>query len=329
MKRTLILGGTAWLGQEIAKHAIAQGQEVTCLARGESGIPPAGATLLRVDRRAPDAYSEVKDLDWDEVIELSYQPEFVTGALENLAERTEHWTLVSSVSVYANNQEPRATEEAELVVPTDLGDYAHAKVAAEQASAEALGERLLIARPGLIVGPGDTSDRFSYWVSRLALAHDEAVLAPDASARVVQFIDVRNIASWIVDAGVRQLSGSFNVVGSEYAFAAVLKSAAEVANFSGELVTADDEWLLAQGVAYWAGPRSLPLWLPRGDEPFAQRSASAYFAAGGTERPLRETLEEVLHDERIRGLDRQRRSGLSRTEEIHLLRQFRDLSRRR
>ena len=319
MKRTLILGGTAWLGQEIARQTIRRGHEVTCLARGESGEAPDGAILVRADRRARDAYSEVRDFDWDEVIELSCKPAFVTGALENIAERAKHWTLVSSISVYASNHESGATEDADLVVPTELGDYAQAKVAAEQASATALGERLLIARPGLIVGPGDTSDRFSYWVSRLALAKDETVLVPDTSERVVQFIDVRNLASWIVDAGNRGLTGTYNCVGSEYDFSFVLQTAAEVSNFSGELIVANDKWLLAHGVTYWAGPGSLPLWLPRGDEAFAQRSSNAYFASGGTERSLPETMEDILRDEQTHGLDRPRRSGLSRSEEVALL----------
>lgn len=287
MKRTLILGGTARLGQEVARQAIAKGLEVTCLARGESGQVPDGATLARADRRSPEAYSEVRDLDWDEVIELSYKPEFVTGALKNLAERAAHWTLVSSVSVYASNRDPGAGEDAALVVPQDLEDYAHAKVAAEQASLAALGDRLLIARPGLIVGPGDTSDRFSYWVSRLALAGYEDVLVPEASARFVQFIDVRDLASWLVKTEGRGIFGIYNVVGQEQSFAGFLQAVADATCFSGELLTATDEWLLKQGVNYWAGKYSLLLWLPSGEEGFAQRSSHRFFVSGGHSRPLR------------------------------------------
>ncbi|PQZ93676.1 reductase [Arthrobacter sp. MYb227] len=323
MTRTLILGGTAWLGRELAKQLIAKGVEVTCLARGESGKVPNGAKLLQADRRAPAAYDRVKDLDWDEVIELSYEPEFVTGALDNLAERAKHWTLVSSVSVYASNQEPGAGEYASLVEPTDLEDYAQAKVAAEYASTAALGERLLIARPGLIVGPGDTSDRFSYWVSRLALAGHEDVLVPDVSTRFVQFIDVRDLASWLVKAGDQGLAGTFNVVGQEHQFADFLQAVTLSASYSGEFVTATDQWLQEHDVKYWAGPYSLPLWLPNGEEGFAQRSSFRYVASGGSIRPLNDTLGDVLSDERTRGLERTRRSGLSRTEELALLQQFR------
>ena len=319
MTRTLILGGTAWLGREIAEQLVAKGEEVTCLARGESGAVPSGVTFVRSDRRAPGAYDLVTGNGWDEIIELTYEADLVTGALEALAGSTQHWTLVSSVSVYASNTEPGANEDAVLVEPSDLDDYAHAKVAAERATTEAVGDRLLIARPGLIAGPGDTSDRFSYWVSRLALASDESVLVPDVHDRAVQFIDIRDLAGWLISAGHRRLTGIYNAVGSERDLSTVLLAAAQVAGHTGELISADDDWLTAHNVNYWAGPHSLPLWLPRRDSAFAQRSRSRFLAAGGTERNLKQTLEDVLADERTRGLDRERRSGLTRDEESLLL----------
>ena len=319
MTRTLILGGTAWLGREIAEQLVAQGEEVTCLARGESGAVPRGVTLIRSDRRLPGAYDLVSGEAWDEIIELSYEADFVAGALDALAKRTQHWTLVSSVSVYASNAEPGADENAILVEPSNLDDYAHAKVAAERATMGAVGDRLLIARPGLIAGPDDMSDRFGYWVSRLAVAPEEAILVPNTGDRYVQFIDVRDLAGWLISAGQRGLTGIYNAVGSERELSTVLLAAARVAGHTGELVSADDDWLTAHGVNYWAGPRSLPLWLPRIDSAFARRSGRRFLAAGGTERNLQQTLEDVLADERARGLDRERRSGLTREEQSILL----------
>ncbi|WP_232083498.1 NAD-dependent epimerase/dehydratase family protein [Arthrobacter sp. SO5] len=319
MTRTLILGGTAWLGREIAEQLVARGEDVTCLARGESGEVTSGATFVRSDRRLPGAYDAVTVSRWDEIIELSYAADLVTGALEALAGNTRHWTLVSSVSVYASNSESGADEDAALVEPTDLDDYAHAKVAAERATTEAVGDRLLIARPGLIAGPGDTSDRFGYWASRLALASHEPVLVPDVRGRSVQVIDNRDLAGWLINAGRRGLTGTYNTVGSERDFSTVLLAAAEVAGHTGEFISADDNWLIERNVSYWAGPRSLPLWLPRNDSAFAQRSRTRFLAAGGTERNLKQTLEDVLADERTRGLNRERRSGLNRDEETLLL----------
>ncbi len=319
MTRTLILGGTAWLGRELANQLAARGKDVTVLARGIAGAAPQGAAFARSDRRLPGAYDAVKNVEWDEIIELAYERDLVEGALEALASRTKHWTLVSSVSVYESNNEPGASEDAKLVDPTDPDDYAHAKVAAEQITELAVGDRLLIARPGLIAGPGDTSDRFSYWVSRLALAAHGRVLVPQTEGRYVQFVDVRDLAAWVLDAGFRGLTGIYNVVGSEHNFSDVLVSAAKVAEHTGELIAADDVWLREQGVNYWAGPYSLPLWLPLGDSGFARRNGERFKAAGGIERSLEQTLEDVLSDERARGLDRVRRSGLSRTEELVLL----------
>lgn len=319
MTRTLILGGTAWLGREIAEQILTQGGEVTCLARGESGEAPSGVTFVRSDRRAPGAYDLVVGEAWDEIIELSHEAGLVSGALEALGGSTQHWTLVSSVSVYASNAEPDADEDAALVDPSDGEGYAQAKVAAERLATEAVGDRLLIVRPGLIIGPGDTSDRFSYWVSRLALASDGPVLVPESQGRFVQFIDVRDLARWIVSAGLRRLSGKYNAVGSQHMLSTVLIAAASVAGHTGELISADDDWLTAHNVNYWAGPRSLPLWLPLSDAAFAQRSRNRFVAAGGDERNLRQTLEDVLVDERIRGLTRERRSGLTRNDETFLI----------
>lgn len=319
MRQILILGGTAWLGREIATVATAAGVLVTCLARGSSGEPPPGATLVCADRTQPDAYTAVEEQSWDEVVELSYDPALVTGALEALAHRAKHWTLVSSVSVYASNSDPGADETAALVGARDLEDYAQAKVAAEQVTFEVLGDRALIVRPGLIAGPGDGSDRFGYWVSRFALAHHGPVLTPEPRGRSAQVIDVADLAAWIVEAGRRRLSGPFNVVGDPHPLADALDLAADVAGFAGEMIPVKDDWLLENDVRYWAGPRSLPLWLPVADAALAERSNAAFKAAGGTLTNLRGTLIRVLDDERARGLDRDRRSGLTRAEELDLL----------
>jgi len=113
---------------------------------------------------------------------------------------------------------------------------------------------------------------------------------------------------------------TFTVFGEQQVpkLSTVLRAAAQVAGHDGELISANDDWLTAQNVNFWAGPHSLPLWLLRSDAGFARRGRSRYLAAGGTERSLTQTLEDVLADERTRGLDRERRSGLTREEE-HLL----------
>ncbi|MGH3652511.1 NAD-dependent epimerase/dehydratase family protein [Glutamicibacter sp.] len=324
MKRTLILGGTAWLGHELARQLVRSGQEVTCLARGSVGAVPEGAQLVRSDRSQPGAYDAVRGIGLDEVIELSYDQRFVQEALAALSAHAGHWTLVSSISVYTSAQQPGADEDAPVHEPSDPGDYGKAKVAAERASAAMVADRLLIARPGLLAGPGDPSDRFSYWVSRMALAGAGQVLIPPTAGRHVQAIDVRDAAAWIIEAAARSLTGTFNVAGTPHGFAQFLSAAARIAGFSGELVTAQDAWLREHHVNYWAGARSLPLWIAPEDHGFAQRSNQRYALANGPERGVEELLGDVLADERVRGLDRPRRAGLERAEELELLSQLAD-----
>lgn len=316
MRRVLVLGGTGWLGREIARRAVGEGAEVVCLARGESGEAPDGARHIGINRMSPDAYDEVQG-DWDEVIELTYEPDLVRPALDALAGRAAHWTLISSVSVYNANDEPHADESAQLVEPQDLSEYPDAKVAAERSSAAALGDRLLIARPGLIVGAGDPTDRFGYWPARLS--RDGPTLVPETKGRFVQVIDVEDLATWIIRAGQERATGTVNAVGEIHEMRSFFDTTAEVTRYAGELLTVADEDLVAQGVNYWAGPRSLPLWLPKEATAFAQRSGAAYLSSGGALSPLRETLSRVLDDEISRGVSRERRSGLTTIDETSVL----------
>ncbi|MBT2503874.1 NAD-dependent epimerase/dehydratase family protein [Curtobacterium sp. ISL-83] len=313
--RALVLGGTGWLGRAIVRDLLAAGTEVTCLARGESGDAPEGARFVRADRRAAEAYGAVRG-EWDEVIELAHEPDLVGPALDVLADGAAHWTLVSTISVYARNDEPGADESADLVEPRDLTEYADAKVAAERATAARLGSRLLIGRPGLIVGPGDPSDRFGYWPARLS--RTGPVLVPTTSGRFVQVIDVADLAAWIGHAGRAGITGVVNAVGEPMTMGSFLRRVADVTGYDGELTEVEDEVLLAEDVRYWAGPRSLPLWLPREATGFAQRSTRAFRATGGSTRTLESTVAEVLADERSRGVGGPGRSWLSEEQAVLL-----------
>ncbi|MFE6965359.1 NAD-dependent epimerase/dehydratase family protein [Agromyces sp. NPDC057679] len=320
----LILGGTQWLGREIAREALRRGHDVTCLARGEAGEVAPGSRLVVGDRSQPGAYDAVLDREWDAVIDVTRQPGFARRAAEALAPRARHWTFVSSGNVYARHDEPGADESAELLPPLEADDstpesYGEAKSAIEQAYRAALGDRLLVIRPGLIGGPGDASGRSGYWVARAARDGDP-MLVPEIHDAAAQLIDVRDLVTWTLASVERGLTGAFNAVGDRSTFGAFLALARAVGGHDRDVRLASPEWLVDQGVAEWSGPDSLPLWIV---DPtwaaFQDRSNAAARAEGFTPRPLVETLADLLEWEREQGLERPRGAGLGAERERELV----------
>ena len=325
MGELLVMGGTAWLGREVARVAVERGHRVTCLARGQAGAVAPGAVLVSADRSQPGAYDEVVGRDWDAVVDVSWQPAQVRDAVAAVGPRTAHWAYVSSCSVYATHDTVGADEGAPLLAPLRDGvatreTYGEAKVACEQAVLAGVGDRALLARAGLIGGPGDPSDRYGYWVSRFALAGEGQVLVPDAADQPTQTIDVRDLAVWLVAAGETAATGPVNCVGERQRLGDLLDAAHAVAGGRADRVTAGSQWLQDNDVTGWAGPRSLPLWLPWADHAgFGARADGTATALGLARRPVDQTLADTLADEQERGLDRERAAGLSRADELSLL----------
>ena len=318
MTDVLILGGTGWLSGRIAAHALGAGASVTCLARGGRPAPP-GATLVLADRDDEDAYDVVSRTDWDHVVDVSSRVDHVSGAVRALGDRAARWTYISSMSVYRDDVTVGTDESAPRHPAAQAGeddDYARQKVAAEDAVQEGLGDRALLVRPGLIVGDGDPSDRFGYWAAAFLRALDEPVLVPPLDGRCTQVIDVEDIAAFVVSSSA---TGPVNAIGDVRDLEDVLRTVRAATGHAGPVVVGTEERLVAEGVAYWAGPRSLPLWLPPEMRGFMTRSNARYRDSGGLLRPLDETVERVVADERERGVDRARRAGLTRTEERALL----------
>ena len=318
--RLLVLGGTMFLSRAIAADAVARGHDVTCVARGRSGSLPAGARLVVLDRAEPDWTA--LDGEWDAVVDIARRPGWVAEALDRLADRVEHWTFISSISVYADHATPGGTPASTALLPPITEDveqdtpekYGSSKVGCEQ-QVQSRARQALVVRPGLIVGPGDPSGRFSYWPERLADAGE--VLAPDRPEQPVQVIDVRDLATWVVDCMEQRRTGVYDATGQVARLGNVLADIAAGVGSDAELVWADAEFLTGRDVRHWAGPRSLPLWLPPEMAGMTTHDVSATFAAGLRTRPVAETAADTLRW--LRTDPDAQRTGLTRAEEQDLL----------
>lgn len=329
--RLLVLGGTVFLGRAVAAHALAAGHDVTCVARGVSGEVPTGARLVVADRDAPGGLAAVTALadadgDFDAVIDVARRPSHVRHAVTQLADRIPHWVYVSSCSVYADQATPgqrAATAPVLTPLPLELDDatgenYGPAKVACERAVVDAVGpERAMLCRAGLIVGPEDPTGRFDYWVARLAQGGE--VLAPGRPDDAVQWIDVRDLAGWLVDAAEQRLAGVYDGIGAPVTREEFLAGVAQGVSTTPHLTWVDQEFLAEQGVEPWAGERSLPMWLPLPEGAgFLSRDVTDALAAGLSPRPLADTARDTLAWLRT-DPPRKPWAGITRDDEARLL----------
>jgi len=318
--RILVLGGTAFLSRAVAEEAVRRGHDVTCACRGSSPVP-AGALHLPFDRTASEAGEVLAD-EYDAVVDVATRPSWVRSAVA--ATRRAHWVYVSTISVYADESTRGGRPESLPVVDpvTDdvdltqnLGAYGGMKVACEDA-VRASAASSLVVRPGLIVGPGDRSGRFTYWPLRLA--DPGPVLVPAPARAPVQVVDVRDLGAWIVRCAESRLTGTLDGVGDRLDWASFLAQVAEGVDSSPELVWVDEARLVELDVQPWAGPGSLPLWLPTEAAGTMAHDPAPPREAGLACRPVSQTARDTLAW--ARSGPGAKVGGLSREEEEDLLR---------
>jgi 2'-hydroxyisoflavone reductase len=299
--KLLILGGTKFLGRAAAEAALERGHEVTLFNRGQTNpelFPE--AEKLRGDRDGD--LSSLEGRSWDAVIDPSgFVPRVVRASAELLAGSVDHYVFVSSLSVYAEPLEPGFDEGAPTVVLSDpatedwmtMGEentYGGLKALSEDVVSEIFPESHTNVRAGLIVGPHDASGRFTYWPMRVAKGGD--VLAPAPPERTVQFIDVRDLAEWMVTAAEQPIKGTFNATGEPLGLETVLETARESSGSDARFLWVDEALLLEREVGPWM---ELPLWIPgEENEAFHRADTSRARAAGLRTRPLAETVRDTL-----------------------------------
>ena len=293
--RLLVLGGTVFLSRAVAEEAVRRGHDVTVACRGESGSVPEGATHAAWDRTGPVPDS-LAVTAFDAVVDVARHPSWVRSAVAAFPDA--HWVFVSTISVYADNSSPATEplldpieEDVDLAVAPEA--YGGMKVACEEAVRSTAASSVVV-RPGLIVGPGDPTGRFAYWPQRLARGGE--VLAPGRPEDVVQVIDVRDLAAWLLDLAETRTTGTYDAVGRPVPLGELLAhTAAGVGADYPRLTWVDSEFLGAQGVEPWMGEGSLPLWLPRPEyDGMLAHDPGPAVAAGLRLRPLADTAPGCL-----------------------------------
>lgn len=328
--KILILGGTVFVGRAIVEACIGRGHEVTLFNRGQRNAD-LFPELEQLRGNRDGDLEALRGRRWNAVIDPSgYLPRLVRASAELLAEAVDHYTFISSISVYAGFPTRGMDESAPLGTLDDpsaeeiTGEtYGPLKVLCEQAVAETFPGRSLIVRPGLIVGPHDPTNRFTYWVDRVARGGE--VLVPDAPEQDVQVIDARDLAEWVVELVERRQTGIYNATGPAYhlTLQQVLETCKTTTSSDAQWVWVDPEFLAAQGVEQWT---DLPLWIRDTQTMvgFSAMSIERALAAGLTLRPLATTIADTLAWSRALPADTERRAGLAPEREAELLRLWRD-----
>ena len=299
-RTVLIIGGTGFLGPHTVRRLQARGHTVTLFNRGRTNPQ----LFPDVEKLRGDRKTDLKALEgrrWDAVLDTSaYIPADVTRSAALLAPSVGHYVIISSISVYKALDTPGMDERAPLAQLKDptveqvTGEtYGGLKALCEQAAEKAMPGKTTVIRPGLIVGPGDNTDRFTYWPVRVSKGGE--VLAPNAASDFVQVIDVRDLANFIVTTLENSTMGIYNADAPQASLTIgrLLDTCKQVSKSDARFVWVPTAFLEAQKVRPWS---DMPVWLPlTGDEAGGgQISVKAAMAKGLTHRPLADTVRDTL-----------------------------------
>ncbi|MDZ4712620.1 MAG: NAD-dependent epimerase/dehydratase family protein [bacterium] len=318
----LILGGSVFLGRQLVEFAQARNQNVTLFNRGvrNPDLYP-DVEKLRGDRNGD--ISSLEGKKFDVVIDTSgHIPGSVKKLAEMLKDSAGHYTFISSISAYKDFSENGINESSETAVVTDgnvnemtMENYGALKVLCENAVSDVFKDRALNIRPGLIVGMNDWSDRFTYWIHSIDKGGE--VLVPDTKDYHVQFIDVKDLAEWIIKMAEERKSGLYNATGpgQPLTFGNFINECVNYSKNDAKLIWADEKFLLDEGAVPWS---ELPMWVPKEDQGVNNIDISKAIKDGLTFRPIQETLKDTLLFDKSRN-NHVLKAGLSPEKETELI----------
>lgn len=324
--KILVIGGTIFLGRHVVESALERGHDVTLFNRGQH-FPELFPDVRKIRGDRVEQVELIRGGGWDAVVDPSgHFPRAVRLAAEAVADSVGHYTYISSLNAYADvstpnmdESGPEATMPDETVEEVTFETYGPLKVLCEHAAEAVLPGRVASIRAGLIVGPCDFSDRFTYWPRRIARGGE--VFAPENPDVPVQIVDVRDLGDWIVRLAENGSTGVFNATGPDYPLTLgnVIDTCLAVTGSDAHMTWVDALFLAEHGVQPWS---ELPLWLPTNDTDsagFSFVNCDRARAAGLTYRPLADTVRATLDWAATLPADREPRAGLKPEREAELL----------